>query len=156
LWRRVHGAARVLVLEPGAADVGVLLQHLERNAELLQADRGAEATEARADDDDLEALQRQLRRRSVPANGPGVLLAEAHVFGERYDTIGPSFPHCRRRWHHTVTWLPPVREPGEAGGMTSGPATQIRPRFPLRDQQPFGPAVRLPCEGFLPGAGQMK
>src|SRR3712207_9135733 len=78
IWR-VHGAAGVPVLEPGAADVGVLLQHLERDAELLQADRGAQAAEAGADHDHLEVPRRQLRRAAVPADGAGVLLAEAQV-----------------------------------------------------------------------------
>src|SRR3712207_7236158 len=56
IWR-VHGAAGVPVLEPGAADVGVLLQHLERDAELLQADRGAQAAEAGRSEEHTSELQ---------------------------------------------------------------------------------------------------
>lgn len=48
----VHARAGVAVLVPGAADFGVLLDHDIRNARALQADRGAQAGHAGADDQD--------------------------------------------------------------------------------------------------------
>ena len=52
--RDVDPAARVGVLEPGAADVGVLLEHRTDDAGLLEPVRGGDAGHAGADDRDAE------------------------------------------------------------------------------------------------------
>ena len=52
--RDVDAAARVGVLEPGAADVGILLEHDDVDADLLEAVSGDEPGHARADDADAE------------------------------------------------------------------------------------------------------
>ena len=52
--RVVDPAARIRVLEPGAADVGVLLDDHVVDAGLREPVRGEEARHARADDDDAE------------------------------------------------------------------------------------------------------
>ena len=50
--RDVDAAPGIAVLEPGAADGVVLLDHRERDAGLVQADGGQDAGHARADHDD--------------------------------------------------------------------------------------------------------
>ncbi len=46
------------VLEPRAADVGVLLEHRVRDARLLETNRRTQTAETRTDDRDAESLQR--------------------------------------------------------------------------------------------------
>ena len=54
------------VLEPRAADVGVLVEHRVRDPGLLEADRRAQAAEAGADDAHAEARERARRRGARP------------------------------------------------------------------------------------------
>ena len=69
---RVDTTSGIPVLEPRTADVGVLLDDGEGDAGALQLDRGVEAAQPAADDDDVERFEPVLRRRRLPlkARGP--------------------------------------------------------------------------------------
>ena len=73
----VHAAARVAVLEPGAPDAGVLLDHRVGQARLLEADGRQQARHAAADHDDVEfplRLRRDIGAPEEPARIPPVEL----------------------------------------------------------------------------------
>ncbi len=83
----VHAAAGVGVLEPGAADVGVLLEDRMRDARLLQADRRVDPGHAGTDDGHVEgllALARDVveRRRRV-----GILAVQRELLLQELDVV---------------------------------------------------------------------
>jgi hypothetical protein len=67
--RCVDAAAGIGVLQPGSADVAVLLDDREGDAGLPQLDAGTETGEASADDDDAEVLGRRRVRHDEVALG---------------------------------------------------------------------------------------
>ncbi len=72
--RIVDAAVRIAVLEPGAADVGVLLDDRERDAGLLQPDAGQQSRHAGADHH-----HRQLRRGGLQLGRRPVRLLGVHA-----------------------------------------------------------------------------
>ena len=79
----VDPAARIAVLVPGAADTGVLLDDLERDAGLAQPDRGQQARCAQPDDQHRKAFRQ--RRFAGQMNGAGVLAGQVHLLGVQRD-----------------------------------------------------------------------
>src|SRR5690606_15827073 len=69
--RRVHAAARVGVLVPGAAHRRMALEDHEGNAGLLEPDAHADAAQAGADDDHAKRVQAGRARRPAPVQGTG-------------------------------------------------------------------------------------
>ena len=80
--RDVDPATRIAVLEPRAADVGVLLDDDERDAGLLQTVSSDEPGHPRPDDDDVErtygvdVVLQQRRRAQVGASQPQLLVQQ--------------------------------------------------------------------------------
>ena len=106
--RVVHSTARILGLEPGAADVVVLVENRERHARLLQPVRGEDARHAGADDDhaDVDAWRQRVglprRRPTVLALVGQLLLEQRQVVGHAFTTDRvlrhPQQRLVRRRW----------------------------------------------------------
>ena len=97
----VDPAAGIVVLEPRAADVGVLLEHDERHARLPEAVRGGDARHARPDDRDGELPAgrdvggRPRRRTQIDAVERELLLEQHEVLDVRR---GPPETNSTNRW----------------------------------------------------------
>src|SRR5205085_6913526 len=99
VWR-VDGAARIAVLEPGAADVGILFEDLKGNAGLLQLDGNADAGDTGADD----------RYAKVACGIDGLnrlrcpLCAETDSLGDQRQVVSRNLP-AGRNTHHAEQLL---------------------------------------------------
>ena len=83
---RVHPRAGVGVLEPGPADVGVLLHDHKRHAGLLEPEGRENAGHARPDDDDFEgAIGIQLVFR--PLRSARVTVGERQLLDQERDVL---------------------------------------------------------------------
>ena len=82
----VDPAARIGVFVPGAADIGVLLDDLERDAGLLQADAGEKARHAGADHNHMQLFSRGFQLRRVPFRQLGIAI-ECKFFLQEGDVV---------------------------------------------------------------------
>ena len=78
--RIVHAAAGIGVLEPGAANFGILLDHIEGNACLLEADGGENAAHTRADHHHAQLAARRAQLFGIPMRMLHVLAGKAELF----------------------------------------------------------------------------
>ena len=76
------------VLEPGAADIGVLVEDGVRDARLLEPNRRAEAAEAGADDADVEFVESARGGRVLPDESPRVVSVEIRFFDHELHVLG--------------------------------------------------------------------
>src|SRR3954447_23067204 len=77
----------IIVLQPGASDIPVLFQDHKRNAEFLEPDTGTQASEPGADDDNLEALDRQSGRIALPMYRASIFVPQAGLFHQQRDIL---------------------------------------------------------------------
>ena len=75
---RIHAAARVGVVQPGAADGGVLFDDHERNAQRLELDGRAQPRFTGADDQHLETFQRFRSGTAAPGHFQRCGAGKAH------------------------------------------------------------------------------
>ncbi len=75
----VNAAAGVGVLEPGAADAVVLLDHRVGDARLLQPDGGEQTRHTGADDQDAKVARRRGTGRGLQRRGARVAAVERHL-----------------------------------------------------------------------------
>src|SRR5690606_5497057 len=88
--RRVDAAVGVVVVQPGAAGLAILLDNDIRNAGLLQPHRHGDAGEAGADDQHAQGGEPLLRWLAPPGELAAVATAELHLLAEHLDIF---------RWH---------------------------------------------------------
>ena len=128
--RAVHAAARISVLEPGAADVRVLVDDGVADAGLLELDRREETGHAGADHEDVE-LAPLCVRHVVERHPVGVFVEDLQFGREERAVAGVEFPaddevdHLldefgRRRRRCRAACLAVGDQRGEAAGANGG------------------------------------
>ena len=114
----VHPATRIGVLEPGAADVGVLVEDLVAHASLAEANAGEQAGHAGADDEDVHLRGAGLEARRFPDRRLGIGLGQAELVAEK---VGVALRDLRagHKAHHPAQ--------GGGGGLVSPAAALAEP-----------------------------